>query len=187
MNPREEYMRWQRRYEDADVQRQRAENDIVDLHNRIRHLLEDINDYEAQCRQYVESAEQINKTTQDDGDITASIADADEKMELAANGLTGMGESSFCKPPNLISIFEERDRNAKTGISGAFEALKRTRQNMEATIDEFHHKIHECEAKIEECNHALQQKQFQIEDCRHIMTNASYEMAYWKQQMSAGC
>ena len=97
--------------------KQRASNNIVDIQNRRRQIIDEINALESERRNYMESQEGLAKVSSNNSDITDCVSDVAQKLETASEGFLAIGETSESKPQNLSVVFSERYPILSTNIS----------------------------------------------------------------------
>lgn len=179
----DEYDRAKRKYETAYISKRNAENELIGIQNRRRHILDEINQNTTEKSRFSESSEEIAKTSQNDSVISTGITDSETKLEAATLGFSAIGATSYCKPQNLIAVFEERDRNAKNMINGVFENLKNTKSVMNQKIEEFDREIQRLQDELENGERRERTLSNTISECSRTMTNATYTMAYHKKYL----
>lgn len=179
----EDYYAAKRRYEDACYEKRCAENEITDIQNRRWHLINEINDTEAEHKRFKESHDEIEKSIKNDDGISSGIRDAESKLTEASKGLLAIGTSSSASLKDLDTVFDEKNRSSKNSISSAFEALKKTRTDMSAHIEEVAGKIRQLKGELEDGKSRERYLSGRISDCIGTMNSAAIDMAYHKRHM----
>lgn len=176
----DEYDCAKRKYENAYISKRNAENELISIQNRRRQILDEINQNKTDRNRFFESSQEIAKTSQNDSDISIGITDSETKLEAATVGFSAIGSASYCKPQNLVAVFEERDRNTKNVINGIFDNLKNTQNTMNQKIEEFDREIQRLQDELENGERRERILSNTISECSRTMTNATYTMAYHK-------
>lgn len=179
----DEYNRAKRRYENAYIGKRNAENELVNIQNRRRQIINEINQNTTERNRFWESSQEIAKTSQNDSDISTGITDSETKLEAATIGFSAIGATSYCRPQNLVNVFEERDRNAKNAISGVFENLENAKSVMWQKIEAFNREIQRLQNEMTNGEHRERTLLYTISECSRTMTNATYTMAYHKKYL----
>lgn len=179
----DDYYAAKRRYEDACYEKRCAENEIADIQNRRYQLINEINDSESEHKRFVESHEEIVKSINNDDGISAGITDSAAKLTEASKGLLAIGSSTVGNLKDLDTVFDERNRSSKTSINSAFEALKRTRNDMDSHINEVAGKIRLLKDELENGKNRERSLSYRISECNSTMNSAAIDMAYHKRHM----
>ena len=172
-----------RDYDNASAAKRNAENEIIGIQNRRKQIVNEINSLESEKKLNEESLTELQKTTQHDSDISSGITDAATKLDTAATGFLAIGSASSCQLKNLNNVFDERDRNARTRISGIFENINSAKLSITSKINELTGNIRRLENEMEEGKQRERSLNNSIAEYSRAMSNASYSMAYHKRCM----
>lgn len=181
----EEYYRAKRNYENASIEKRRAENEIIRIRNRRTQIINKVNGLNSEKRRNETSLAEINKTSARNNDIDVGIKDGESKLSTAAAGFLAIGESSVGNPQNLVDVFDDKNRISKAAINGAFEQMKRAATSISRKIEELISAIRRLETEMEEGKRREHSLSYVASQQQRIMNNASIEMAYHKRHMTA--
>lgn len=180
----EEYLIAKKKYENACWEKRRTENEISDIINRRQQIINKINEYQSEKKRYVESHNEIIKTSSDNDNFNSSFKDAESKLDIASQGFIAIGTSSLGNPQNLTEIFSEKNKASKTAISSAFEGLKKIGTSMDEKISNLSNQINNLENELENGRNRERELNYYIDEQKRIMNNTSVEMAYHKKYLS---
>ena len=181
----QEYYRAKRNYENAVIEKRKSENDIIGIQSRRTQIINRINALVAERRRNESSLAEINRTSSKNNDVEAGIRDTESKLDEAAIGLLGIGESSLCRPQNLKDVFSEKNTRTKNAITGAFGQLRETGRAISRKIEELNAAIRGLENEMEEGKRRERSLANYANEQQRIINNSSIEMAYHKRHMMA--
>ena len=173
------YNYWRKKYEEAYMLKQRASNNIVDLQNRRRQIIDEINALESERRNYVESQEGLAKASSNDSDITDCVSDVAKKLETASEGFLAIGETNESKPQNLSVVFSERDSAQKSTISQLFEGLKNINSGIANKISELDDQIKRLQVESDDGQSEERRLLYCMDEQDRMMNTAEVQMAYY--------
>jgi len=179
----EEYSRARSRYEDASMEKRRAENEIAEIRNRRQCILNEINQLNAEKKKFEGSKGEIDKSISSNNSFDESLKDSDSKLSLASQGYLAIGSTSESKPQDLNVVFSEKNSKTKNSISTVFSNLRNINQNLENKITELKGNISRLET--EEANGRSRENylsNYAAEQASR-MNNAAADMAYHKRHM----
>lgn len=180
----EEYLIAKKKYENAFIEKRRAENEINDILNRRQPIINAINDMVAERNRNSDSLSQLQNTSSQNNDLEDSVRDTDAKLETASQGFLAIGESSVGNLQNLTIVFDERNRKSKSSIKSAFDQIKNAVSLLKIKIDDLNRRIDQLEGELEDGQNRERNLNGVIFDQNRIMNNASIEMAYHKKYLN---
>ena len=180
----EDYLIAKRRYENAFVEKRRAENEINNILNRRQQIINAINELSAERSRNNDSLSEIQKSSAQNGDFDVSVKDTEVKLEAASSGFLAIGESSVGMPQRLTDVFEERNRSSRSSIANAFEQMKNIGNSIQRKIEDLSRQISQLEQEMEDGKNRERYLNNVIAEQNHIMNNASIEMAYHKKYLN---
>lgn len=180
----EDYMKAKKKYENAFIEKRRAENEINNILNRRQKIINMINELTAERNRNTDSLSEIQRSSAQNGDFDASVKDTETKLEAASSGFLAIGESSVGTPQRLTEVFDERNRKSKSSIASAFEQMKNIGSSIQRKIDDLNRQISQLEREMEEGKNRERYFNSVIAEQERIMNNASIEMTYHKKHMN---
>ena len=180
----EEYARARSRYEDASMEKRRAENEIAEIQNRRRSILNEINQLQAEKKKFEGSQSEITKSISSNNTFDDCLKDSDSKLTAASQGFLAISSASHSKLQDLNVVFNDKNTKTKSSITSVFSGLKTVNQNLENKITELKNRISQLET--EEANgrnreHSL--ANYASEQASR-MNSAAADMAYHRRHMS---
>ncbi len=174
------YNYWRRKYEEAYMLKQRASNNIIDIQNRRRQIINEINALESERRNYIESQQGLTRASSNNSDITDCVSDVAKKLETASEGFLAIGETSESKPQNLSVVFSERDSAQKSTISQLFEGLKNINSGVASKISELDEQIRRLQTESSDGQNEERRLIYYMDEQDRMMSTAEVQMAYYK-------
>ena len=179
----EECSRARSRYEDASMEKRRAENEIAEIQNRRQAILNEINQLQAEKKKFEGSHGEITKGISSNSSFETGLKDSESKLAAASTGFIAIGSTTHSKPQDLNVVFSDKNTKTKNSISSVFSGLKNISRNMETKIADLKTRIGQLETEEENGRSRERSLANYASEQGSRMNNAAIEMAYHKKYL----
>lgn len=177
------YQRAENDYDDAYIEKARAENEMASVINRKRAVINKLNSLNSEYKCKKRSYDKLVKAASKNDDIEVSRKDTRSKLDTASAGYAAIGTCSANMPKKLNDVFEASNNRTDRLLSQSFAGIKKAQASVKAKLEELESKINSLKGEKEECEHRERQLREVISEQDRIMRRASFEMSVNRRYM----